>query len=157
MKGHSRMRHDPILRAAEFPAAGALLAAMALAALLAGCQWVPVKREPPALPFSGTRWMLVTERKLAGEAPYLEFGDGAVTGSSGCNRIMGRYIQDSVGAGAIVFSSIASTKRLCDDVAMAVEERILAVLRTSTSVRVTGDTLRIDGSAGALDFKAATR
>ena len=40
---------------------------------------------------------------------------------------------------------------------MAVEERLLAVLRTSTNVRVTGDALRIDGSAGALDFKAAPR
>jgi len=142
------MRLAPILRAAALVAAGALLA---------GCPLVPVKREPPPLPFTGTKWMLVTERKPAGEVPYLEFGDGAVTGSSGCNRIMGRYVQDAVGAGAIVFSSIASSKRLCDDVAMAVEDRILAVLRTSTSVRVTGDGLRIDGSAGVLDFKAATR
>jgi len=136
------------------PRLPALLCAVSL---LAGCQLVPVKREPPPLPFTGTKWNLVTERKPVGEAPYLEFGDGAVTGSSGCNRIMGRYQQDSVGAGAIVFSSIATTKRLCDDVSMAVEDRILSVLRTSTNVRVTGDALRIDGSAGALDFKAAPR
>lgn len=148
MKGDSRMRAQRALRLAVL--AGT-------AALLAGCPLVPVKREPPPLPFAGTKWMLVTERRLPGEGPYLEFGDGAVTGSSGCNRIMGRYVQDSVGAGAIVFSSIASTKRLCGDVAMALEDRILSVLRTSTSVRVTGDALRIDGSAGALDFRAATR
>ncbi|MBK6982198.1 MAG: META domain-containing protein [Betaproteobacteria bacterium] len=133
------------------------LRALALLVLLPACQFVPVKREPPPLPFVGTKWMLVTERKLAGEPPYLEFGDGAVTGSSGCNSILGRYLQDTVGAGAIVFSSIGTSKRLCDGVAMAVEERLLGVLRTSTSVRVTGDTLRIDGSAGGLDFKAATR
>ncbi|MGE0356137.1 MAG: META domain-containing protein [Burkholderiales bacterium] len=133
-------------------------AATALAGiLLAACQFAPVNREPPPRPFTGTKWMLVTERKTAGEAPYLEFGDGAVTGSSGCNQVRGRYVQDSVGAGAIVFSSIATSRRLCDDVAMAVEERLLAVLRTSTSVRVTGDALRIDGSAGGLDFRAATR
>lgn len=148
MKGDARMRLDFAFRAVLFACASALLA---------GCPLAPVKREPPALPFSGTKWMLVTERKLAGEAPYLEFGDGAVTGSSGCNRIMGRYVQDSVGAGAIVFSSISSTKRRCDDVTMAVEERILSVLRSSTSVRVTGDALRIDGSAGKLDFRAAPR
>jgi heat shock protein HslJ len=100
--------------------------------------------------------MLVTERAPVGEAPYLEFGDGAVSGSSGCNRVMGRYVQDAVGAGAIVFSSIASTKRMCDAAAMAVEERLLGVLRTSTSVKVTGDTLRIDGSAGTLEFRAAS-
>jgi heat shock protein HslJ len=123
--------------------------------LLAACPLVPVKREPPPLPFVGTKWMLVTERKVVGEAPYLEFGDGAVTGSSGCNRIMGRYLQDTIGAGAIVFSSIASTKKMCDPVAMAIEDRMLSVLRSSTNVRVTADTMRIDGSAGALDFKAA--
>lgn len=136
---------------------GTPIGALIALALLAGCQFVPVKREPPPLPFTGTKWMLVTERKIPGEAPYLEFGDGAVTGSSGCNRIMGRYLQDTVGAGAIVFSSIATSKRLCDDVGMAVEDRLLSVLRTSTNVRVTGDSLRIDGSAGALDFKASTR
>jgi len=65
-----------------------------------------------------------------GEQPWLEFGDGAVTGFSSCNKIMGRYLQDTVGAGAIVFSSIASTKRMCDDPLMAIEDRILNVLRT---------------------------
>lgn len=121
--------------------------------LLAGCGSRPV-REPPPLPFTGTKWLLVTERKPVGEAPYLEFGDGAVTGYSGCNRISGRYLQDSVGAGAIVFSTVGASKRLCEDPAMAVEERILAVLRSSTSMKVTANTLRIDGSAGWLSFVA---
>jgi heat shock protein HslJ len=128
------------------------LLALAVLPLLAACPWIPVQREPPPLPFIGTKWVLVTERKLASEQPYLEFGDGAVTGFSGCNRIMGRYQQDAVGAGAIVFSSIASTKRMCDDVLMAIEDRMLNVLRTSTSVRVTVNVLKIDGSAGSLEF-----
>ncbi|MBL0141591.1 MAG: META domain-containing protein [Betaproteobacteria bacterium] len=128
------------------------LLALAFVPLLAACPLVPVKREPPPLPFTGTKWILITERKVSGEAPHLEFGDGAVTGFSGCNRIMGRYFQDTVGAGAIVFSHIASSKRMCDDSRMAIEDRILNVLRSSTNVRVTGNTLRIDGSAGALDF-----
>jgi heat shock protein HslJ len=131
------------------------LLAFLIVPLLAACPLVPVKREPPALPFVGTKWMLMTERKPAGEAPYLEFGDGAVSGSSGCNRIMGRYVQDTVGAGAIVFSSLATTKKACDEVSMAIEERMLSVLRSSTNVRVAVDTMRIDGSAGGLDFKAA--
>jgi heat shock protein HslJ len=131
-----------------------LLALLAVP-LLAACPLVPVKREPPPLPFVGTKWLLVTERKVSGEAPYLEFGDGAVTGFSGCNRIMGRYVQDTVGAGAIVFSSLATTKKMCDGVAMAIEDRMLSVLRSSTNVRVAVDTMRIDGSAGALDFQAA--
>lgn len=127
--------------------------ALSAAALVApACQLVPVKREPPPLPFTGTQWKLVTERKLAGEQPYLEFGDGAVTGFSGCNRIIGRYVQDTVGAGAIVFSSVSTSKKLCEPAVMAVEERILSVLRSSTSVRVTGNTLKIDGSAGTLEL-----
>ena len=128
------------------------LAALAALPLLAACVGVPVKREPAPLPFTGTKWKLVTERKLGGEPPYLEFGDGAVTGFSGCNRIMGRYLQDSIGAGAIVFSTLATSKRQCDDVLMAIEDRMLGVLRSSTNVRVTGNALRIDGSAGSLDF-----
>jgi len=132
------------------------LAPIALVALLAGagCNYVPVNREPPPLPFTGTKWMLVTERKLE-RPPYLEFGDGAVTGFGGCNRIMGRYMQDSVGAGAIVFSSIASARMMCDPVLMTIEDNILAVLRSSTSVFVKANTLQLDGSAGTLRFIAA--
>jgi len=130
-----------------------VLLALATLTLLAGCSRHPV-REPPPLPFTGTKWMLVTERKPEGDPPYLEFGDGAVTGYSGCNRISGRYLQDSVGAGAIVFSTVGASKRMCADPTMAVEEKLLAVLRSSTSMKVTANTLRIDGSAGALDFLA---
>lgn len=122
------------------------------AALLASCANAPAVREPPPLPFTGTKWSLVTERKLAGEQPWLEFGDGAVTGYSGCNRIMGRYVQDAIGAGAIVFSTVSASKRMCEDHLMAIEDRMLGVLRSSTSVKVTGNTMRIDGSAGSLNF-----
>jgi heat shock protein HslJ len=138
------------MRSTRFLRHAALAAALAAAA----CQSVPVNREPPPLPFTGTKWILGTERRLSGEQPWLEFGDGAVTGFTGCNRIMGRYQQDAVGAGAIVFSQVATTKKMCEPTLMAIEERMLSVLRSSTNVRVTGDTLRIDGSAGALDFKA---
>jgi heat shock protein HslJ len=138
------MRHAVPLRAAL----------AATVAALAACANSPAVREPPPLPFVGTKWTLVTERKLSGEQPWLEFGDGAVTGFSGCNRIMGRYLQDAVGAGAIIFSTLSTTKRMCEDPLMAIEERIIGVLRSSTNVKVTGNTLRIDGSAGKLDFTA---
>ncbi|MBK7657696.1 MAG: META domain-containing protein [Betaproteobacteria bacterium] len=127
--------------------------ALAALVLLAACEFAPVKREPPPLPFTGTKWMLVTERKLE-KPPYLEFGDGAVTGFGGCNRVMGRYVQDAVGAGAIVFSSIASARMMCEPVLMTIEDRILAVLRSSTSVHVKANTLQLDGSAGTLRFIA---
>ncbi len=129
------------------------IAPLALLVLVAGCNYVPVNREPPPLPFTGTKWMLVTERKLE-KRPYLEFGDGVVTGFGGCNRVMGRYQQDAVGAGAIVFTSIASARMMCEPVLMTVEDRILAVLRSSTSVFVKANTLQLDGSAGTLRFVA---
>jgi heat shock protein HslJ len=131
------------------------IAPLALAAALAGtgCNYLPVNREPPPLPFTGTKWMLITERTLQ-TPPYLEFGDGAVTGFGGCNRVMGRYQQDSVGAGSIVFTSIASARMMCDPVLMTIEDKILAVLRSSTSVYVKGNTLQLDGSAGTLRFVA---
>jgi heat shock protein HslJ len=140
-----RMKIAETLRAARLALA---------AALLASCANAPAVREPPPLPFTGTKWSLVTERKLAGEQPWLEFGDGAVTGFSGCNRIMGRYMQDSIGAGAIVFSTIGASKRMCEDHLMAIEDRMMGVLRSSTSVKVTGNTMRLDGSAGSLNFNA---
>lgn len=130
------------------------LLALCLPLVLPACLGSPIKREPPPASFTGTKWSLVTERRVEGEQPFLEFGDGAVSGSTGCNRIMGRYVQDSLGAGAIIFSAIASTKRMCADPLMAIEDKMLGVLRTSTSVKVTGDRLRLDGSAGALDFIA---
>jgi heat shock protein HslJ len=145
------MRKEFSMRSRPTPRATAALAFLALAA----CANAPAVREPPPLPFTGTKWMLVTERKLEpAQQPYLEFGDGAVTGFSGCNRLMGRYQQDAIGAGAIVFSTIASTKRMCPDVLMVIEDRILAVLRSSTSVKVTGNTMKLDGSAGSLNFVA---
>ena len=127
--------------------------ALAALILLAACEFAPVKREPPPLPFTGTKWMLVTERKLE-KPPYLEFGDGAVTGFGGCNRVMGRYVQDAVGAGAIVFSSIASARMMCEPVLMTIADRILAVVRASTSVHAKANTRQLDGSAGTLRFIA---
>ncbi len=126
-----------------------VLALPALALALGACA-MPSTKEPVPLPLAGTKWILVTERKLEGEQPYLEFGDGALSGYSGCNRLMGRYVMDAVGAGAIVFSQVASSKRMCDAVSMAVEDRMLATLRTSTSLLIRGNTLRLDGSAGSL-------
>jgi heat shock protein HslJ len=127
---------------------------LAMLPFLAACGYTNPVREPPPKPFTGTKWLLVTERKPTGEPPYLEFGDGAVSGYSGCNRVVGRYMMDSVGAGAIIFSTLSASKRLCEDPTMAVEERMIAVLRSSTAFKILGDTMRIDGSAGSLNFVA---
>ena len=129
-----------------------VLAALAFA--IAACNMDP-KREPPPKPFTGTKWLMQHEVPAEGEAPFLQFGDGHVSGYTGCNRLNGRYQQDAVGAGAIVFTQVATSKRMCDARAMTIEARILGVLGSSTSVQVLADTMRIDGSAGKLEFKAA--
>jgi heat shock protein HslJ len=131
----------------------ARLAVAVLAVAVAACNMDP-KREPPPKPFTGTKWLLQLEVRAEGEAPFLQFGDGHVSGFTGCNRLNGRYQQDAVGAGAIVFTQVATTKRGCEPRLMTIEARILEVLSSSTSVQVAGDTMRIDGSAGKLDFVA---
>jgi heat shock protein HslJ len=126
----------------------------ALVLTVAACNLDP-KREPPPKPFTGTKWLLQLEVPGEGEAPFLQFGDGHVSGYTGCNRLNGRYQQDAVGAGAIVFTQVAITKRGCEPRVMTIEARILEVLGSSTSVGVLADTMRIDGSAGKLEFRAA--
>ena len=130
-----------------------LAAFAALALTLAACNMDP-KREPPPKPFTGTKWLLQLEVPSEGEAPFLQFGDGHVSGFTGCNRLNGRYQQDAVGAGAIVFTQVSVSKRGCEARLMTIESRILEVLGSSTSVQVVADTMRIDGSAGKLDFRA---
>lgn len=133
----------------------ARVALVALALALAACNTDP-KREPPPKPFTGTKWLLILEVPVQGDAvPFLQFGDGHVSGFTGCNILNGRYRQDAVGAGAIVFTQVATSKRGCEPRAMSIETRILDVLGSSTGVQVLGDTMRIDGSAGKLDFIAA--
>ena len=133
----------------------ARVALAALALVLAACNMDP-KREPPPKPFTGTKWLLVVEVPVQGDgAPFLQFGDGHVSGFTGCNILNGRYRQDAVGAGAIVFTQVSTSKRGCEPRAMSIEARMLDVLASSTGVQVIGDAMRIDGSAGKLDFVAA--
>jgi heat shock protein HslJ len=132
----------------------ARLALAALAIALCACNMDP-KREPPPKPFTGTKWLLILEVPMEGEQPFLQFGDGHVSGYTGCNRLNGRYQQDAVGAGAIVFTQVMTSKRGCEPRLMTIESRMLEVLGSSTSVQVVADTMRIDGSAGKLEFRAA--
>jgi hypothetical protein len=57
-------------------------------------------------PFVGTRWEVILELPLAGEQPSFRFGDGRMEGFAGCNRVNARYVQDTVGARAIVIGRI---------------------------------------------------
>lgn len=127
-------------------------APLALVLLTAACAMT--EREPPPRPFAATRWDVVLEMPLAGEAPWFRFGDGRVDGFGGCNVVRAQYLQDSVGARAIALRRIETGGKSCDPTAKAVENRVLAVLQSVSSYTITGDTMRMSGSAGTIVLRA---
>lgn len=129
------------------------LVVAALALGLAGCNLGP-RKEPPPKPFVGTKWQVQLELPLAGEQPHFRFGDGRMEGFGGCNRINARYVQDTVGARAIVIGRMDSGTRVCDGGAVEAEKRMLEVLQAVSSYTVTGDTMTMTGSAGTLKFRS---
>jgi heat shock protein HslJ len=124
-----------------------------LMTLLAGC--AATRKEPPPRPFAGTRWEAVLELPVAGERPWVRFGDGRMEGFGGCNRIAARYVQDSVGASAIAIGRIQAGQRACDRAARDAEEYIVGTLQAVSSYAITANTMTMTGSAGTLRFVAA--
>ena len=133
-----------------------LVVAAAMTVLMTGCA-MPKKDLPP-LPLGGPRWEAVQD-PVPGqrEKAYLQFANGFVSGSGGCNRISGSYHLDSVGAGAIVFSRLAGTKMMCPPEIQAGETQMLLVLQGTTSYMikgVLGNELTLSGSSGSMLFIA---
>ena len=126
---------------------------LALAMLAAGCS-TPEEREPPAKPFVGTHWQVVLELPLSGEQPNMRFGDGRVEGFGGCNKFSAAYLQDSVGAAAIIMKRIEVGRHACEPGVQAVEDRVLATLQSATSYRILGEAMLVSGTAGTLKLKA---
>lgn len=128
--------------------------AVALAAtLLAACGSIQ-KKEPPPKPFVGTRWVVQLELPLVGEQPWFRFGDGRMEGFGGCNRIAARYVQDTVGARAIVIGRMDRGTRGCDEATRNAESNMLEVLQAVSSYSITIDRMVMSGSAGSLKFKS---
>ena len=111
-------------------------------------------REPPPKPFSGTRWDVVLDHAIPGEAPYFRFMDGRVEGFGGCNPVSAQYVQDSVGAGAIALRRFQTDTRPCDPAAKAAEARVLDVLQSVSGYTIMGDVMKMTGSAGTLVMRA---
>lgn len=100
---------------------------------------------------AGTSWVV---EELAGAAvaapmPQLSFGDdGRVTGSTGVNRLMGRY---ELADGTLVVRDAVTTRMAGPPEAMEQEQRLLAVLSEPRTVVVVGERLELgDGETGAL-------
>jgi len=130
------------------------IAAVLAATVLAACGAMP-KKEPPPKPFVGTKWVVQLELPIAGDQqPWFRFGDGRMEAFGGCNRIVGRYVQDTVGARAIAFGRFDRGTRACDSATQEAEARLLEVLQAASSYQVTGDTMSMTGSSGTLKFKS---
>lgn len=127
-------------------------ALVAILAILAGC--AAAKKDPPPKPFAGTRWQVVLELPMAGDQPHMRFGDGRVEGFGGCSKFAARYVQDTVGARAIVVGRIEVDRRLCEPAPRGAETRMLEVLQAVSSYSITGDMMTMTGSGGTLRFRA---
>jgi heat shock protein HslJ len=127
------------------------LAVLLTAVLAAGCGTLP-KKEPPPKPFVGTKWVAQLELPIPGEQPWFRFGDGRMEGFGGCNKIIARYVQDTVGSRFIAIGRIDRGTRACDSTAQLAEARVLEVLQAVSSYSITVDAMSMSGSGGTLKF-----
>ncbi|MEV6426911.1 META domain-containing protein [Nocardia sp. NPDC051463] len=108
----------------------------------------------PDKPLTGTTWIVTetttpdarTRSQTIDEVkPTLTIaGDGAVTGSGGCNRLTGR----ATIAGSDVTFQVAATRMLCPPEVMEVENAVLAALDGRTTATIDADTLTLRNDRG---------
>lgn len=80
-----------------------------------------------------------------------EQGQKRVTGFAGCNGIAGSYTL----SGDKVKFVVATTKMMCPEEQMTVEDFLLKALSSASSYRVEGNVLQLfDGQTALADFKA---
>jgi heat shock protein HslJ len=104
-----------------------------------------------AIPFEGTYWRAteLAGKPIAAKAserePHLVFEGGRVSGSDGCNRIMGSYERKGE---AITFGQMAGTQMACTDPGIEQVERAFnEALKGATRMTVAGERLELlDGS-----------
>lgn len=84
---------------------------------------------------------------------YLLLFDGRVSGSSGCNKLMGSYTQHA--PSELHIGSLSMTRMACLPGVMEQEAALIAVYARATRYRITGDTLDLmDGDTVLARFKA---
>lgn len=121
----------------------------------------PREQVQPDLPLENTRWNVTHTTQgpaagavddpnaavSAGMAPpkaYLEFADGKVTGSDGCNRISGSA---TIAGDMITFGPIASTKMACPGVQGT--EAVHQALTGEVTWRIDYNVLTLTNASGA--------
>jgi heat shock protein HslJ len=103
---------------------------------------------PAASPLDGTQWSLrdSADFQTQGVAVTLEFADGRVSGTGGCNNYSGPYRVQ--GSDLTIGPDLASTKMSCPPPADAVESKYLATLPNVRRFAVQGDTLQLSDADG---------
>ncbi len=107
---------------------------------------------PDTGPLDGSAWALtaIASRQVPGGATVtLQFADGRLSGSDGCNRYSGRY---EASGSSISIGGIAVTDMNCasPEGVMEQEQAYLKALATAKSVRFEGDRLELRAEDGAL-------
>lgn len=111
----------------------------------------------PDRPLTGTTWQVTslvsaqavsTSVALEQSKPTLTIGDdGAVSGSTGCNRITGRATISGSPA-VIEFGPLAITRMACPPDVTEVEQAVLRVLKGTVQTSIDADELKLSGTDG---------
>ena len=133
-----------------------------LTALTTACQTVPTN-VAEGVPLEGTHWRLthlgerpVAELSLPREAHiFLLAGDRRVTGSGGCNRLIGDY---RLSGRQLNFGALISTRMACTT-GMAGELAVFAALERSQGYVLAGSRLDLTDAEGRrlARFEAGTQ
>lgn len=112
------------------------------------------------LPLENTLWTLTT---LAGSPvpassavtatfqPGAEAGKGDVSGLAGCNQYFGDY---ELADGQVKISPLGSTRMMCEEELMTLEQSYLAALEAANGYQVNGATLQLSSELGTMVFIA---
>lgn len=93
----------------------------------------------PPETLNGTNWNILSvngKAALADVEANLSFNDGRVTGTAGCNRLMGSYSQSG---DTLDFTQTASTRMACPAPHMEQERAVLSALQTGTKLHYNDD------------------
>jgi heat shock protein HslJ len=128
-----------------------LLTLPLLLAACAGTGEPPVKgtlaTDPPSAIESEWRIAAIDGKPLDGPAPAtLAFLGGRISGTTGCNRLMGSY---SLASDRLDLSGLATTRMACPGPAMAQESRVTGALKGSFRVAGKDGGLTLTGDSGA--------
>ena len=87
--------------------------------------------------------------------PHLVFsGEGRVSGSSGCNRFSGTYLQDGQ---SLKFSPLAMTKMACPPPQDALERAFIQAMAGTAAARMSGTTLELLDGLGNVQMRLQAR